>query len=126
VRIDGEVGFSVRAYPDAGRFILRGEAAYLLTGDTAGDDPLVHNNRVEYLAGFDVNLPLGNLNLNVQNRGPVILHSGGIGPGYASPCGRAPRPVSHPVAMCSAPRGQVRTQEPHPLHSRADTSMGEP
>ncbi|MFW6180358.1 MAG: hypothetical protein ACOC8N_01320, partial [Spirochaetota bacterium] len=72
--------FGLEAAAAAGRFTLRGEAAYLLTGDAAGDDPLVHNNRVEYLAGFDVNLPVSNLNLKVQNRGSVILRSGRIGP----------------------------------------------
>jgi hypothetical protein len=57
----------------AGGFTFRGEAAYLLTEDIEGDDPQVHNNRIEYLAGFDRDLPLSNLNINIQGRGSYIL-----------------------------------------------------
>jgi len=59
-------------------FNLRGEAGYYLTEDTAGDDPLVHNNRFGYVIGFDKNLPLSNLNLNMQVYGTCILKKGGI------------------------------------------------
>lgn len=59
-------------------FNLRGEAGYYLTEDTGGDDPLVHNNRFGYVLGFDKDLPLSNLNLNMQIFGTCILKKGGI------------------------------------------------
>jgi hypothetical protein len=51
----------------------RWELAYNLTKDTAGDDPWVHNNSIEWLGGFDINLPIHNMNLNVQETGKFIL-----------------------------------------------------
>lgn len=57
----------------AGPFTLRAELAYNLTKDTSGDDPWVHNNSISYLAGFDVGIPLHNLNLNVQGTGNFVL-----------------------------------------------------
>jgi len=65
----------------AGGFNLRWEAAYFLTGDTAGDDPLVYNNRVKYLGGFDRDLPLSNLNINVQDIGTWVLATDGLASG---------------------------------------------
>ena len=58
----------------AGPFTLRGEFGYNLTNDNGGDDPWVHNNSISYLAGFDVGIPLHNLNLNVQATGNFVLH----------------------------------------------------
>ena len=52
----------------------RWEAAYNLTEDTAGDNPWIKNNSVSWVAGFDIDLPLHNLNLNVQETGSVILN----------------------------------------------------
>ena len=57
------------------KFNTRWELAYNLTKDTAGDDPWVKNNSVEWLAGFDVNLPIHNMNLNVQETGKYILNN---------------------------------------------------
>lgn len=65
--------FGLDAQAAAGPFTLRAELAYNLTKDTAGDDPWVHNNSVSYLAGFDVGIPLHNLNLNVQGTGNFVL-----------------------------------------------------
>ncbi|RKX91992.1 MAG: hypothetical protein DRP59_06505 [Spirochaetes bacterium] len=59
-------------------FNLRAEAAYYLTGDTGGTDPMEHNNKIQYLIGFDRDLPLHNLSVNIQERGEVILKSGEI------------------------------------------------
>lgn len=59
-------------------FNLRGEAGYYLTEDTVGDDPLVHNNRFGYVVGFDRDLHLSNLNLNMQLYGTCILKKSGI------------------------------------------------
>ena len=56
----------------------RWEAAYNLTDDVAGDNPWIKNNSVSWVAGFDIDLPLHNLNLNVQETGSVILNSGKI------------------------------------------------
>jgi len=52
---------------------LRGEAAWYATADTEGDDPAVSNPSVRYLAGFDVDIPISNLNLNAQVLGSVLL-----------------------------------------------------
>lgn len=65
--------FGLDAQAAAGPFTLRAELAYNLTKDTAGDDPWVHNNSISYLAGFDVGIPLHNLNLNVQGTGTFVL-----------------------------------------------------
>mgnify|MGYP006275724783 FL=1 len=51
----------------------RAELAYYLTDDTAGDDPTVHNNKVAWLIGGDRDLPLHNLNLNLQIKSEYIL-----------------------------------------------------
>ncbi|MCK4515123.1 MAG: hypothetical protein KAU31_07690 [Spirochaetaceae bacterium] len=54
---------------------LRGEAACYATVDTEGDDPAVSNPSVRYLAGFDIDIPISNLNLNAQVLGSVVLSS---------------------------------------------------
>ena len=59
-------------------FNLRAEAAYKLTEDIDGDDPLVHNNSVAYMAGFDRDLPVSNLNVNIQGRGEYLLESDAV------------------------------------------------
>ncbi|MBP5283533.1 MAG: hypothetical protein J6Y93_02580 [Treponema sp.] len=51
----------------------RFEVAYNLTEDTAGDNPWVKNNSISWVVGFDIDLPIHNLNLNVQNQGSYIL-----------------------------------------------------
>ncbi|MBB5225686.1 hypothetical protein DYE50_07315 [Treponema ruminis] len=51
----------------------RWEVAYNLTEDTAGDNPWIKNNSVSWLVGFDIDLPIHNLNLNVQETGKYIL-----------------------------------------------------
>jgi len=65
--------FGLDAQAAAGPFTLRAELAYNLTNDIDGDDPWVHNNSISYLAGFDVGIPLHNLNLNVQGTGNFVL-----------------------------------------------------
>lgn len=62
-----------------GRFNSRLEAAYNLTEDIAGDDPWVHNNSIGWVAGFDMDLPVHNVNINVQNQGSYILNNHKIG-----------------------------------------------
>ena len=61
-----------------GRFNLRGEAGFNISEDWAGDDPWIHNNSVQWLFGFDFDLPLNNLNVNIQETGTYILGSGNI------------------------------------------------
>lgn len=51
----------------------RAEAAWILTKDIAGDDPTVPNNAVDYLVGFDYDLPVSSLNFNVQAVGRYLL-----------------------------------------------------
>ena len=57
------------------KFNTRWEGAYNLTEDIAGDNPWVKNNSVSWLAGFDIDLPIHNLNLNVQETGTYILNN---------------------------------------------------
>jgi hypothetical protein len=57
------------------------ELGYYLTGDWSGDDPLVHNHRLVMLLGFDRNLGVSNLNVELQLRGNYTMHSGRILPG---------------------------------------------
>jgi hypothetical protein len=57
------------------KFNTRWELGYNLTKDSAGDNPWVHNNSIEWLGGFDVNLPIHNMNLNVQETGKYILNN---------------------------------------------------
>lgn len=54
-------------------FNFKSEAAYYMTYDFKGTDPAVHNNSVQWLLGFDVDIPLNNINLNVQNIGSYII-----------------------------------------------------
>ena len=65
--------FGLEAATVVGRFNLRAEAAYNLTEDTAGDDPWVHNNSVGWLFGFDFDIPVSNININIQETGTLIL-----------------------------------------------------
>ncbi len=55
------------------KFNTRWEFAYNLTEDTAGDNPWIHNNSIGWVAGFDMDLPIHNLNINVQEQGSYIL-----------------------------------------------------
>ncbi len=57
------------------KFNTRAELAYNLTEDVAGDNPWVKNNSIAWVGGFDMDLPLHNLNLNVQETGTYILNS---------------------------------------------------
>ncbi|MGM0370392.1 MAG: hypothetical protein ACQEP9_08225, partial [Bacillota bacterium] len=52
----------------------RAELAYYLTEDTDGDDPTVKNNKVAWLIGGDRDLPVSNLNLNLQVKSEYILN----------------------------------------------------
>ncbi|SFL60060.1 DUF1302 family protein [Halanaerobium salsuginis] len=55
----------------------RFELAYYRTDDTDGDNPLVRNNKIAWVIGGDRDLPISNLNLNIQFAGEKILdHSG--------------------------------------------------
>lgn len=56
-------------------FNIWAEAAYYMTKDFAGNDPLVHNNRVLYLLGFSRDLMIHNLTLNIQVQSELTLGS---------------------------------------------------
>lgn len=71
--------FGVEAATVIKGFNLRGEAAYYLTDDRRGDDPWVRNNSLNWVLGFDVDLPINNLNLNIQNIGSYVLKNDKIG-----------------------------------------------
>ncbi|MBR1537610.1 MAG: hypothetical protein IJ630_11820 [Treponema sp.] len=55
------------------KFNTRWEFAYNMTEDYDGDNPAVHNNSIAWVGGFDIDLPIHNLNLNVQETGTYIL-----------------------------------------------------
>ena len=65
----------------------RWEVAYNLTEDIAGDDPWVRNNSVAWVAGFDIDLPIHNLNINFQETGTYILKNDKIKNGGLSVAG---------------------------------------
>lgn len=66
--------FGLEAAKTFGAYNFRAEGAYNLTKDTAGDDPTVQNNSIAWVAGFDRDLPLSELNMNVQFQGKYILN----------------------------------------------------
>ncbi len=70
--------FGLESAAVLGPFNTRTEIAYYLTDDIQGDDPEIPNNSINYLAGFDVDLPVSNLNLNIQGAGSVLLASDSI------------------------------------------------
>lgn len=61
------------------KFNTRAELAYNLTEDVAGDNPWVKNNSIAWVGGFDMDLPIHNLNVNVQETGTYILNHDKIG-----------------------------------------------
>ena len=66
--------FGLEAATVIGPFNTRAELAYNLTKDIAGDDPWVKNNSIAWELGFDINLPIHNVNFNFQTTGKYILH----------------------------------------------------
>jgi hypothetical protein len=67
--------FGIDSATVMGRFNLRAEGAYYLTEDIEGTDPGVHNNSLQWLGGFDTDLPYNELNLNVQIIGSYVLNN---------------------------------------------------
>lgn len=65
--------FGLETAKTFGAYNFRAEGAYNLTKDTAGDDPAVKNNSISWVAGFDRDLPVSELNVNVQGQGKFIL-----------------------------------------------------
>lgn len=51
----------------------RWEFAYNMTQDKDGTNQAIHNDSIAWVAGFDIDIPLHNLNLNVQETGSLIL-----------------------------------------------------
>ncbi|QTQ13806.1 hypothetical protein HRQ91_04665 [Treponema parvum] len=70
--------FGIEGAKVFGKLNTRFEFAYNLTDDIAGDNSAVHNNSVAWVAGFDMDLPIHNLNVNVQETGAFILHGESI------------------------------------------------
>lgn len=66
--------FGIEAAKTFGAYNFRAEAAYNLTKDVAGDDPKVHNNSVAWVFGFDRDLPVSELNFNLQTQGKFVLN----------------------------------------------------
>lgn len=59
-------------------FNFRLEGGYFLTEDTRGTDPLVRNNSIGYVVGFDRDLWTDGPNLNLQIQGILPLYSNKI------------------------------------------------
>lgn len=76
--------FGLEAATVIWKFNVRTEAAYYLTEDTAGDNPWIENNSIQWVAGFDMDMPWTNMNLNVQTQGKYILNSDKIKDGKYS------------------------------------------
>ena len=55
------------------KFNTRWEFAYNMTQDKDGTNQAIHNDSIAWVAGFDIDIPLHNLNLNVQETGSMIL-----------------------------------------------------
>ncbi|OQY07415.1 MAG: hypothetical protein B6I28_05625 [Fusobacteriia bacterium 4572_132] len=53
----------------------RAELAYYMTEDTDGKDATVHNNKIAWVIGGDRDLPIHNVNVNIQNKGEYILNN---------------------------------------------------
>lgn len=66
--------FGIEAAKTFGAYNFRAEAAYNLTKDVAGDDPKVHNNSLAWVFGFDRDLPVSELNFNLQTQGKFVLN----------------------------------------------------
>lgn len=66
--------FGIEAAKTFGAYNFRAEAAYNLTKDVAGDDPKVHNNSFAWVFGFDRDLPVSELNFNLQTQGKYIIN----------------------------------------------------
>lgn len=66
--------FGIEAAKTFGAYNFRAEAAYNLTKDVAGDDPRIHNNSVAWVFGFDRDLPISELNFNLQTQGKYIIN----------------------------------------------------
>ena len=75
----------------------RWEFAYNLTEDIAGDNPWVKNNSIAWLAGFDIDLPIHNLNLNVQETGTYILNNDKIEDNTVTVGYLAGKPIEVPI-----------------------------
>lgn len=59
----------------------RWEFAYNMTEDYDGTDSAVHNNSIAWVGGFDIDIPVHNINVNVQETGTYILKNGEINAG---------------------------------------------
>ena len=70
--------FGAEAAFAAGPFNFRFEGAYYLTDDTDGTDASTHNNSLNWVAGFDADLPIHNVNLNLQTIGSYVLNNDGL------------------------------------------------
>ena len=75
----------------------RWEFAYNLTEDIAGDNPWVKNNSISWVAGFDIDIPIHNLNLNVQENGSYILNNDKIEGGKVVAGSLMGNPIEVPI-----------------------------
>ena len=55
------------------KFNTRWEFAYNLTRDFDGTNPYIKNNSIAWVGGFDMDLPIHTVNINIQETGKFIL-----------------------------------------------------
>lgn len=75
---DRKQTFGLEAATVLWKLNLRSELCYNLTEDVKGDNPWIHNNNIQWLAGFDIDLPISNINVNIQETGTYILNNNKI------------------------------------------------
>lgn len=80
---DRKQTFGLEAVTIFWKLNLRGELCYNLTADTDGTNPWVHNSSIQWLGGFDIDLPISNINVNIQETGTYILNSSKVKNGDA-------------------------------------------
>jgi hypothetical protein len=67
--------FGVEAAYILAGFNFKGEFAYNMTYDFDGDETDVHNHNIKWVGGFDRDIPVSNLNINIQEMGSYILNN---------------------------------------------------
>lgn len=70
--------FGIDIAAQLGSFNVKGEFAYNLTEDVKGSEPGIINNEVNYIFGFDINIPINNINFLIQCVGSTIINSNEI------------------------------------------------
>lgn len=73
LEFDRKQTFGLEGATTLWHFNLRGEAAFNLSEDVQGTDPWTKNSSFQWVVGFDIDLPLWNMNFNLQEAGTFVL-----------------------------------------------------